>query len=142
MTRYEPADDLARRHPDVRVAAAALAPVRGAWIPSERVVLIDETLEPGERRCVLAHEVAHIDLGHRPSRLGWFQRRHESDADDLAARRLVSTAELGEALRWCLCDEELADHLDVTLDVVRLRLAMLDDNEKAFIDTLIWGKTA
>lgn len=119
-----------------------MEPFRGAWLPDDRVIFLDRALGRADRNSVLAHEIAHIDLEHESTGRPWFDRRQERQADRLAARRLIDVERLAEALKWCLCEEELADHLDVTVDVVRLRLAMLRDSEKAQIDTLVWGKSA
>lgn len=49
----------------------------GYWSICSRVILIREALTVVERRCVLAHEMAHVDLGH--------SRRTGADAALLAA---------------------------------------------------------
>lgn len=43
------------------------------------------------RRCTLAHELAHAALGHRPDATGWLRARQERAADQWAANRLIDT---------------------------------------------------
>lgn len=131
---YSPWRDIAARHPHVHVGRHDLRPARGAWVPDEAVILLDHQLRRHERRTVLAHEIAHIDLGHRPTGRRWFDRRQEDEADRLADLRLIPLAALADALRWALCAEEVAHELDVTVDVVRRRVARLTDDEKHWID--------
>lgn len=131
---YSPWADAATRHPDVEIRRCAI-PANGAWIASERVILLDEELDVAGRRCALAHEIAHIDLRHT-SRPGWIGRRHERDADSLAARRLLDDV---EAIADAMCvhplhPELVAEHLSVTERVLRRRLMLLTDAEKAYIE--------
>jgi Zn-dependent peptidase ImmA (M78 family) len=136
---YDPWQDAARRHDDVIIRRTNCLPARGAWVESARVILIDKTLRRAERNSVLAHEIAHIDLEHRMTGRRWFDRRQERDADHLAARRLVTIDELADVLRWALCPEEVAHELDVTVDVVRRRIASLSDQEKTYIERAVRG---
>jgi Zn-dependent peptidase ImmA (M78 family) len=104
------------------------------WVPSERVILIDCRLNRSERRATLAHELSHVDLGHRAVG-GWFGRRLERDADSLAACRLLSSVgDLAEALVGQPELAEAADMLDVPLSVLRLRIDLLTDAERSLID--------
>src|SRR5690606_8709146 len=86
---YSPWDDAAERHPDIHIERWDISPARGVWVASERVILLDRGLDHTERRCTLAHELAHIDLGHTETH-GWLRGRLESDANRLAARRLLA----------------------------------------------------
>lgn len=45
------------------------------------------------RRCTLAHELGHCVLGHDPAATGWIKDRQERDADQWAARLLISAVE-------------------------------------------------
>ena len=111
-----------------------MKPFRGAWVATERVILLDRGLQRAERNTVLAHEIAHVDLGHVMTGRRWFDRRQERDADRLAATRLVNLDDLADALMWALCPEEAADALNVTVDVVRRRIWELTEDEKASIE--------
>lgn len=131
---YSPWTDAAQRHPDIHIGRVDLRPARGAWVASERVILLDRRLQRAERNAVLAHEIAHVDLAHVMTGRKWFDRRQERDADRLAADRLVDLVRLADALRWALCPEEVAHELDVPVDVVRRRIRSLTDEEKASIE--------
>jgi hypothetical protein len=127
---YCPWTDLGDRYPGVHVAAHSIAPARAAWLPEERVILLDRELSITEGRCTLAHEIAHMDLGHYPTGVGHFDRRQERDADGLAARRLLALFALVEAVRggWDL--PAVADQLRVTQDVLQVRLDRLHPSER------------
>jgi Zn-dependent peptidase ImmA (M78 family) len=130
---YSPWRDAAARHPDVHIARVDLHPACGAWVASEGVILLSDRMDRAERNTTLAHEIAHIDLGHRSTGRRWFDQRQERDADRLAATRLVGLDELAVTLAWALCPEEVAAALEVTVAVVRRRIRALTDLEKAYI---------
>lgn len=112
----------------------------------ERVVLVWERLEPGvlaetdgrgviwmdpaqrqaKRRCTLAHELAHIELGHTDG----CTPREDRAADDLAARRLIPLDRLADALAWTESAEEAADELWVDEATLSARLASLTADER------------
>jgi len=127
---YCPWTDLGERYPGVHVAVHGLAPARAAWLPVERVILLDRGLTFTQGRCTLAHEIAHMDLGHYPTGVGHFDRRQERDADGLAGRRLLPVAVLAEAVQagWDL--PSAADELLVTVEVLRDRLDRLHPAER------------
>ena len=131
---YNPWTDLEQRHPTVHVEPARLGPVAGAWIPRQGVILINHTLDVIEARCALAHEIAHIDLGHSPRAPGWFGRRQERDADHLAAQRLIADdglADLAAEQAVVVC--EVAERFDVTHRFAAMRLTSL---EHALLDVV------
>lgn len=135
MLRYSPWADAAQRHPDVHIERCDIAPARGAWVPSEKVILIDQALDMAGRRATLAHELCHIDLEHQPTG-GWFGRRMERDADMLAAARLLPDPEqIADALAvYPLEPTQVAALLDVPLRILRRRLEVLTDDERAVIE--------
>jgi len=139
---YDPWRDAGERHAEVVIARTDCRPALGAWIESAQVILLERTLERPERNFVLAHEIAHIDLGHKVTGHGWFDRRQERQADDLAARRMITVKSLAAAIRVSLCEEEVAEELGVTLEVAQRRMALLTDQEKDFIYEQLWGRTA
>lgn len=130
---YSPWTDARERHPDVAIARADLDPARGAWIPAERVILIDGGLRPAERDVVLAHEIAHLDLDHERTGHGWFDQRQERQADQLACVRLVTLEQLARLLQWASCVEEIAVELGVTVETVRRRVDLLTEAERAWL---------
>jgi len=132
---YSPWADVAERHPGVHVHRCAIAPVNGAWVASERIILLSDELDMAGRRCTLAHEIAHIDLRHA-AQSGWFGTRSERDADRLAAARLLEDVdEIADALCVHPLHPELAaEHLGVTVRVLRRRLANLTATEKEHVE--------
>lgn len=126
-TRWSPWAELARR-PDIWVHRCRLDEGRGWWCPGERVILLDDRLDRRESRCVLAHELGHVALGHTglPDVAGAdrLSARAEAAADLWSARRLVPARDLRRAVALYPDDEAaVAAELDVTPEVLRLRLA-------------------
>lgn len=129
---YSPWADAAERHPDVQIERCDIAPARGVWVPSERVIMLNTELDRADRRATLAHELCHVDLNHQPLE-GWFGRRMEREADRLAARRLLSDVEqIASVLHEHGGDlEAAAADLDVPARVLGLRLDSMTDEERA-----------
>lgn len=138
MQTYSPWADAAERHPGIHIERCDIAPAKGAWVPSERVILLHDALDQDERRGVLAHELAHVDLGHEPT-AGWFGRRMEREADVLAARRLLHDVErIADAIAvHPLHPGLVAEALAVPLRVLRRRLECLTDEERARIEARV-----
>ena len=142
---YDPWQDAdARSDVDV-VIDPALPPGRGDawWIRMLRAIAIRDGLHPTHRRCVLAHELVHVDAdddqlaGHGPdgTRLG---RRQEQRADRTAARRLIRLQDLVAAIATHPADPAAVAHeLDVTQHVLRTRLEHLHDAERATLAAAI-----
>lgn len=72
-------------------------------------------------RSTLAHELAHILLGHTVCQDGWGEAR----ADRLAVRLLVSLGEVERELRRCSSIEDLADSLGVDVRMARIAVEIL-----------------
>ena len=72
-------------------------------------------------RSTLAHELAHILLGHAACQDG----RGEARADRLAVRLLVSLAEVERELRCCSSIESLAEALGVDVRMARIAVEIL-----------------
>lgn len=128
---YDPGADALARYPQFKVRWRRGLPVPGLVAPGRRVILIDRDLPHEERREALAHELAHLDLGHG---VLIHERQEELRADLLAALRLLPLNELAECLRWALGPDEVADHFGVTPRLVRLRLKHLSMQEMDFIE--------
>lgn len=136
MIGYNPWLDAAQRYPDLHIEWHPLLPAHAMWAPVERVVLVDESISTVERRCALAHEIAHIDTGDRPTDLCWFRARQETVADRLAARRLIAIEDLAEVVRWCHDPRETSAELGVTLNVLAIRAATLHPSERGLIEAV------
>ncbi len=85
-----------------------------------------------QRRCTLAHELAHIELGHTAG----CNSLEEKQATQLAARWLITMPMLLDALRWTEELEEAADILWVDMPTLMARLDGLTGKERAMITDL------
>lgn len=137
MTRYNPWLDAFQRYPQVHIEWHAIAPAHAIWSPSHDVILVDENISRAERRCALAHEIAHMDTGDRSTDSCWLSARQETAADRLAARRLVDVNELAGVVRWCRDPREVAEELEVTLSVLAMRGSMFHPAERGLIDLVL-----
>lgn len=90
------------------------------------VIVMRPGLAQVQRRCALAHELAHIDLGHT----GGCTPQEERQASELAARWLIDLNDLIDALRWSTHLAEVADELWVDEPTLRARLDGLTDQER------------
>ena len=134
---WSPWDELSR-HPQIWVHRCRLDEGQGWWCPGEQVILLDDRLGRREARCVLAHELGHVALGHcgLPDVAGAERLavRTETQADRWAARRLVPLRSLARTLRLFPDDAPAAAaELDVTTDVLQVRLASLTDAERTVL---------
>ena len=86
----------------------------------KRIWLRRGLTQPVERS-TLAHELAHILLGHTSCQDG----RGEARADRLAARLLVSLGEVERELRRCDSIEALAEALGVDVRMARTAVELL-----------------
>ena len=128
--RYDPGADAAHRYPDWVIRRRHIGwGIDEVMCRRTKVILLEPSSTAAERRCSLAHAVAHIDLGHSASH-GHFDRRQESDAHQLAARRLLPREELVWAVQWTHDPEEAAHELEVDLPTLRVRLAHLHPSER------------
>ena len=68
-------------------------PHRSGYHPGERVIRLSAGMRGRVQRSVLAHEIAHHELGHRPIPSGLERDRQESAANRWAASTLISPLE-------------------------------------------------
>ena len=140
LVRYEPWQDADARHDLDWLLADDLPRGDACWMPWWRLIVIRASLHPTRRRCVLAHELVHVDnddkqlVGCGPD--GPRQaRRQESRTDREAARRLVSIDELAAAmLMHPASPRAVAHELDVTVDVLQRRLDDLGQDERSWLE--------
>lgn len=85
-----------------------------------------------QRRCTLAHELAHVELGH----VGGCSPTEERIAQHHAARWLIDLGDLLDALRWAEDLREVADCLWVDEPTLMTRLDGLTAGERAQIVAL------
>lgn len=102
---------------DVRIAPLP-AGWLGAYDHAGAQILLADGLTPVEQRSVLAHELGHalrMDCGE--------SEPAERAAERFAALLLVNPAALLAAGAWARNEDELAEELGVTVDIVRNYLA-------------------
>lgn len=141
MNRYCPWRHLASR-PDITFGITRLPVGDGWWLPDERAIVLGDHLDRIGRRTTLTHELVHAEredtnvCRHGPDgpRLA---RRQEVAADRISASRLVTLEQLATALAWARAPEEAAAELDVTVPVLRRRLAMLTTDEVLWVEEAI-----
>lgn len=104
------------------------------WCPKSDHITLRPGLSQVERRCHLAHELAHRDLEHTGQcdfpdgrRQG---RRQERDADELAARRLIHLDALIGTLCWTDDPAQVADALWVTPHMLDVRVETMYGGER------------
>lgn len=107
--------------------------IRGFYDPDREVAVVNSDLTQIQTRSVIAHEVAHHALGHIGTSDPIGRSRQEERARRWAAIRLVSIADVLEALRATGNLFEVAEELQVDPELLELRLRWLTDDEKQTI---------
>lgn len=114
-----------RALPGVDVVWRRMTGTLGATNGVDVIVLNPDQLQV-QRRCTLAHELAHIELGH----VGGCSSSEEAAAASRAARQLITIDALADALAWTRDLGEVADSLWVDRDTLDVRMQHLDDAER------------
>ncbi len=119
-------------HPEWTLAWADLPDGEMGWTDwtTCTVTLSRSLRSQAERRCTIAHEVAHVRRGPVPDD-PVLVAREEAAIEQLVARRLIGLHELGEALAWSRQPSEVADCLWVDEQTLQVRLAHLHPSEAA-----------
>lgn len=139
---YNPWLDAAQRYPHVHIEWHPIAPMHALWAPGSNVILVDESISKATRRVALAHELAHMDVGDRPTEQCWFAARQETAADKLAARRLVDVHDLAAVMRWCSDPREIAAELEVTLNALALRWRWMHPVDRGYVNRVLSQREA
>lgn len=93
------------------------------------IVWLDPRLTQVERRCVLAHELVHLEHGHEGCQPAAVEHAVRAET----ARRLITIDSFLAAIPWSEHLAVLADELWVTEQVLLDRLAGLTPTERAAI---------
>lgn len=109
------------------------------WSPAYDVVLLRKGMLQVDRRCNLAHELGHRELGHSGCSSGFpdadrHRARMEVNADGWAASKLITYEALEKVGRWTGCRNEAADELWVTRHMLDVRLSRLAPYERAMLN--------
>jgi Zn-dependent peptidase ImmA (M78 family) len=91
----------------------------GLWVPDHQLIVLKTGMKMRHKRCVLAHEIGHADLGHRDDR-----PKHEVQANRYAAERLINHDHLLQLAEWIDNPHHLALELEVTHQLLRIYLNM------------------
>lgn len=86
-----------------------------------------------QRRCALAHELVHIDMGHTGTQPSAVERV----VDRVAAQRLVTLDMLIDTGRWATTVAEWAHDLWVTPRILHARIEALAPVDHALLATTI-----
>lgn len=108
-------------------------PLKGVYVPAIDCIVLHDDLTAVEERTVLAEELAHRALDHRPHPSKAEVDRMELRARRWAAVRLVSLDALAEALRSSSNSFEVAEELGVDPELLEVRIRWLTDDEKQTI---------
>lgn len=123
--RFDPWTVVAR-HEGLRVIAARLPDgLAGATDGTGRIWL-DDRLTETEQRCVLTHELVHVEAGHH----GHQTPAVEQWVREQTARRLISLEDFLPWRAWQGTLWQLADELGVTHDVLTDRLRTASAGER------------
>lgn len=112
---YDPYSDAEQR--GIRVMHHPIRSANGLWLPDHNLIVIKSGMRAVHDRSALAHELAHAELGHRDDR-----PKHEIQADQLAARKLIDLDRCREVMKWAPDVGHLAAELGVS---TRIALAFL-----------------
>jgi len=123
-----------RAQPQIDVTWRAMPDRLGAT-DGRCVIVMHPHQSQVQRRCTLAHELAHIELGH----VDGCSDADERTATLLAARWLVDMEQLLSALRWAEDMREVADECWVDVPTLMARLDGLTCDERDQIRALCEG---
>ncbi|WP_248582559.1 ImmA/IrrE family metallo-endopeptidase [Nocardioides sp. InS609-2] len=131
---YDPGRDAAERYPDWVIRHRPLSHgIPEVLCRRRRVILIASHQDWASKRSSLAHAVAHLDLGHCHETARFFNRQHEVEANQMAARRLISLPALADALCWTRDYHEIAGELDVDVELLKVRETHLHATERGYL---------
>ncbi|MBN6192515.1 MULTISPECIES: ImmA/IrrE family metallo-endopeptidase [Microbacterium] len=92
---------------------------RGGFDPATGTIRLAPGMSRRTARSVLAHELGHAHLGHRPTEVPHTRERQERAADEWAARLLLTPQAYAAAERARGAHlASLAFELDVTVEIV------------------------
>lgn len=119
--------------------------VDGVLFTDLQTVLLRRGLLQAERRCTLAHELAHHHLGHTGCSDRRSLRRQELEAEIIAARWLIPIDDYIRARLWSRDEHEQAEELWVDVPILRARAESLTIEERTTVQDAVraaqgeWG---
>jgi len=129
--RYDPWRDARDNWPHVQIVYEPLPPnVLGIIRCDGQVIVIDQSLPRRQARCVLAHELVHLERGFTNCR-GPGRAKEERIVHAAAARRLITLPQLAAGIIACGEDvRSLSVELDVDQATLQVHRAMLTEAEQ------------
>lgn len=109
----------------------------GYWDQGRDVIVINSRLTARSRRATLEHERVHRERGDSRCPDPWFDKKQELAVEREAARRLIPIEEIIDGLLWSRDHNELADHWNVDLHMVMVRLGSLTTGERSHIERFL-----
>lgn len=128
---YSPWDDAGERHGDWIIERVPLRGLHEVMCIKSKVILLERNRTIRERRCDLAHAIAHIDLGHTNS----FDRKTERAAVRYAAKLLIDLEPLADVLATTggHVTYDAAHALGVDVETLTARLQHLHPGERGYL---------
>jgi hypothetical protein len=128
---YNPWADAGQRHGDWIIERVPLRGLHEVMCTKNKVILLEADRTKWERRCDLAHAIAHIDLGHTDR----FDRKAEQAAVRRSVKMLIDLEPLGAALAESggRVNARTAWSLGVDLETLRVRLQHLHPGERGHL---------
>lgn len=128
---YNPWADAGERHGDWIIERVPLRGLHEVMCRKNKVILLEENRTKWERRCDLAHAIAHIDLEHTDS----FDRKTEQAAKRYAAKMLIDLEALGDVLATAggRVTYDAAHALGVDVETLTARLQHLHPGERGYL---------
>jgi Zn-dependent peptidase ImmA (M78 family) len=118
--------------------------VDGVLFADLQTILLRRGLLQVQRRCTLAHELAHHHLEHNGCADRRSLRRQELEAEIVASRWLIPLDAYIRARLWSRHEEEQAEELWVDVPILRARADSLTRAERTLVQDRVraaqeWG---
>lgn len=101
----------------IQVVYGRLRASNALWVPDFSTIILQPKMRVIQERSLLAHEIAHADLGHRSG-----SPKHEVLADRYAAEHMIDADRLTELLAWAPDTAKLSLELGVTTKLMQVYL--------------------
>jgi Zn-dependent peptidase ImmA (M78 family) len=103
---------------NIPIIYSNMTALAGLWLPAAKVILLKTGMHKIHERSVLAHELAHAELGHTFERQEDLHQTNEHAANAHAAKNLVDPRRYFCALQQSNNHADWARACNVTLEIV------------------------